>query len=85
MVRLFEIKGRRERPPHRPPVTCPVLEVWRMAVAVKTGELRVTESERKLIYCLRDVRNSLAHLVALDDSMLSRLAQVIANSPVRSR
>jgi hypothetical protein len=66
-------------------VTRPVLEVGRMAVAVKTGELRVTEPERKLIYCLRDVRNSLAHLVALDDSTLSRLAQAIANSPVRSR
>jgi hypothetical protein len=72
----------------RPPtlrVTRPVLEIGRMAGAVKSGELRVTEGERKLIYCLRDVRNSLAHLVALDDSTLSRLAQAIANSPVRGR
>jgi hypothetical protein len=66
-------------------ITSPVLEVGRMAVAVKTGELRVNDAERKLIYCLRDVRNSLAHLVALDDSTLSRLAQTIANSPVRGR
>jgi hypothetical protein len=76
--------GESDRPAaHR--VTRPVLEVGRMAAAVKTGELRLTEGERKLIYCLRDVRNSLAHLVALDDSTLSRLAQAIANSPVRGR
>jgi hypothetical protein len=76
--------GDNDRPAvHR--VSRPVLEIGRMAVAVKTGELRVTESERKLIYCLRDVRNSLAHLVALDDSTLSRLAHAIANSPVRGR
>jgi hypothetical protein len=81
---LLSGDGEDDRPvTHR--VTPPVLEVGRMAMAVRTGEFRVTEVERKLIYCLRDVRNSLAHLVALDDSSLSRLAQAISNSPIRGR
>lgn len=65
-------------------VTRPILEIGRMAWAAKNGVLRMNYAETKLLYCLRDVRNSLAHLAALDDSTVSRLAQAIANSSVRN-
>jgi len=60
-----------------------VLELGRMAWAAHTGLIRLGHADRKLLYCLRDVRNALAHLSPLDDDTVNRLANAITTSSVR--
>jgi hypothetical protein len=61
----------------------PVLELGKMTWAVRNGLVRLSHTDTKLLYCLRDVRNALAHLSPLDDDTVTRLAVAISNSPAR--
>lgn len=53
------------------------LEVGAMAWTVGTGRVRIPRGEAQLLYCLRDIRNALAHLSPLTDEDVDRLARLL--------
>jgi hypothetical protein len=53
------------------------LELGAMAWAVATRRVQLPRREVDLLFCLRDVRNALAHLRALTDQDLDRLDQIL--------
>jgi hypothetical protein len=53
------------------------LELGGMAWAVGTGRVRFPRADADLLYCLRDIRNALAHLRPLTDDDLARMARVL--------
>ncbi|MER5262778.1 hypothetical protein ABTZ99_11975 [Actinosynnema sp. NPDC002837] len=53
------------------------LELGAMAWAVSTSRVRLSRSDRELLFCLRDTRNALAHLRPLDDEDLDRVAALV--------
>jgi hypothetical protein len=71
---------RRSRPTTQP--ARPVLELNRMAWGVHTGRVRLTRADEDLLFCLRNTRNSLAHLVPLTDANLERLTHVVSKATI---
>jgi hypothetical protein len=55
-----------------------VLELGPMAWAVGTGRIRIPRAD--LLFCLRDIRNMLAHLRPVPDDDLDRLIQLLPTS-----
>lgn len=53
------------------------LELGMMAWAVSTSRVRLSRSDRELLFCLRDARNALAHLRPLDDEHVDRMAELV--------
>lgn len=55
-----------------------ILELGAMAWAVATHRVQLPRRDADLLFCLRDVRNALAHLRVLSDQDLDRLIQVLS-------
>jgi hypothetical protein len=55
----------------------PTLELGAMAWAVTTRRVTLPRQEVDLLFCLRDVRNALAHLRVLSDQDLDRLVKIL--------